>query len=383
MIMISIPLQTGDLVLIAFLIAVLLIATWFLAWFAGAYAVRKAIRRPHLTRSPHNPIVAPIAGYPWQSEAVFNPAAVLGEDGRVHLFYRAVGGDGVSRIGHASSADGQHFDERSPYPVFMLQEGYEEQGMRTGRPAYYKERYPVVSASGGGWGGSEDPRAVSLEGKIVLTFSAFQGWDSLRMMMTSLRGGDLARRAWRWETPAFLSPQGQVHKNWVLFPEKIAGKYAVIHSITPRIQICYVDALDASHEGLGIESVHQQSSGADHPWAERIRGAGAPPLKTPYGWLLFYHALQRGEPDRYKLGVMLLDLDHPERVLYRSSYPVLEPETFYENDGKPGVVYVCGTVVKDGTLYVYYGGGDKTVNLATAPLATFLRELIRPDHAVL
>ena len=65
------------------------------------------------------------------------------------------------------------------------------------------------------------------------------------------------------------------------------------------------------------------------------------------------------------LGAMILDANDPTKILYRSRVPVLEPEEWYENTGwKSGVVYSCGAVVKDGELYVYYGGADSVVCVA-------------------
>ena len=66
--------------------------------------------------------------------------------------------------------------------------------------------------------------------------------------------------------------------------------------------------------------------------------------------------------------------------------PVLSPDESYENHGKPGIVYACGAVIRDGTLYVYYGGADKVICVATAPLDSFLNELIagsRPSLAAM
>ena len=74
---------------------------------------------------------------------------------------------------------------------------------------------------------------------------------------------------------------------------------------------------------------------------------------------------------------MLLDLTDPTKELYRSSAPILSPNAHYENDGKPGIVYACGAVVRDGELYVYYGGADKVVCVATTPLKAFLEALIK------
>ena len=72
-----------------------------------------------LVRSLHNPILSPGTN-PWTAEAVMNPAAaVLG--GRTHLIYRAIGMDGVSRLGYASSPDGILFDDRLPYPVYVAE----------------------------------------------------------------------------------------------------------------------------------------------------------------------------------------------------------------------------------------------------------------------
>jgi predicted GH43/DUF377 family glycosyl hydrolase len=73
---------------------------------------------------------------------------------------------------------------------------------------------------------------------------------------------------------------------------------------------------------------------------------------------------------------MLLDLNDPSKVLFRSSQPILEPKERYENFGfKAGVVYPCGAVVKDNTLFVYYGGADSFVCVATANLAEFIHDL--------
>src|SRR3989344_2169972 len=87
-------------------------------WLAG-------VRRPlRLQRLDHNPVLRPRPEVWWESEAAFNPAALV-HDGRVHLFYRALGRDGITRTGHASSGDGIHFDERSPTPIFQAESAVE------------------------------------------------------------------------------------------------------------------------------------------------------------------------------------------------------------------------------------------------------------------
>jgi beta-1,2-mannobiose phosphorylase / 1,2-beta-oligomannan phosphorylase len=72
---------------------------------------------------------------------------------------------------------------------------------------------------------------------------------------------------------------------------------------------------------------------------------------------------------------MILDFDDPTKVLYRSAHPILSPDMDYENNGKPGVVYASGAVVKGNDLYIYYGGADRVVCVATTPLKEFLKYL--------
>jgi predicted GH43/DUF377 family glycosyl hydrolase len=82
------------------------------------------------------------------------------------------------------------------------------------------------------------------------------------------------------------------------------------------------------------------------------------------------------DPNRYKLGAMLLDLNDPTKVLYRAQQPVLEPDEEYENSGfKSGVIYSCGAIVKDGQLVVFYGGADTVACVAVAPLEAFVAQL--------
>ena len=332
-----------------------------------------------VTRNEQNPILKP-GKYDFEGEAVMNPAAI--HDGeKTHLFYRAVGNDGVSRIGYASSEDGKNFDDRLPYPVFAL-EGPDPH-LAAMRRAYAEKNYPALVASGGSWGGTEDPRAVIIDDRAYVSFSAFHNWDSVRIGVTSIAVDDLKKKNWKWSKPTFLSPEQQVHKNWVLFPEKIFGKFAFIHSISPKVEIDYRDNISNigttepfinSSERPRADIVDTQSGF----WHSRMRGAGTPPIKTPHGWLVFYHAMQADEPHKYKLGAMMLDKNDPSKVIARTPTPVLEPEAYYENNGiKPGIVYASGATVHNDKLTLYYGAADNFVCSATAPFTEFVDKLMK------
>ncbi len=324
-----------------------------------------------LERHPKNPLLAPDQKSYWESEATFNPAAIVDDEGRIHLLYRAIGSDGKSRLGYASSKDGLHFEERLEYPVFESFPGTDIPEATFGPQVYS----PLLYTSGGGWSGCEDPRTVIIDNYVYMTYVAFGGWDSIRIAVTSISLSDFKRGRWNWKRPVLLSPPNVPSKNWVLFPEKINGKFAILHGIAPHIQIDYLESIDMLPKNTYIKS-SSPSGGRDDFWDNWVRGAGPPPIKTKQGWLLLYHSMDKADPNKYKLGAMLLDLQNPELVLYRSPLPLLSPEMHYENDSKPGVVYASGAVVKDGILFVYYGGGDKHVCVAKAPLKKMLDWLI-------
>ncbi|MDP2838285.1 MAG: hypothetical protein Q8O53_03360 [Candidatus Moranbacteria bacterium] len=330
-----------------------------------------------LERLEANPVLEPIAKHAWEAFATFNPAAIT-LDGRVHLLYRAQGYDGLSVLGYAVSQDGIHIDERLTDPAFVPSRAIDTK----------EGRYPYVS--GGGTGGCEDPRLVEIDGVVYLMYIAFDGAHPPGIALSHISKANFLARKWRWARPKLISQPGQIQKNWVLFPKKINGKYVILHGLSPTIRLEYVDDLKKLGNGKYIESLSSHGGQGYvearrlRAWDNIVRGVGAPPLWTEHGWLVFYHGMDMRDPGKYKVGVMLLDLKHPDIILRRSLEPVLEPETSYENGGhKRGVVYVCGAVIKDGKLFVYYGAADRTSAVAMADLDTFLQSLLKEEAPVL
>jgi len=328
---------------------------------------KKTVSAPVFSKLEDNPIISPKPENGWEARQTFNPGAVL-LDNKVHFLYRSIGEDGISRLGYAVSSDGFHIDERSPFPAYQHETG-------TGT-------FTIFSyLSGGSFGGAEDPRLVRIDDEDVLYVTYTACDDGLRVGVTSIKVKDFLNKKWRWKKPALISPPGEVHKNWLLFPEKIQGKYAILHSIKPNIQIEYRDDL----EFRGDDYINSFYGGGPQKkcWDKWLRGAGAPPVKTSIGWLLFYHAMD-DDWSKYKVGVMLLDLNDPTKVLFRAMAPVLEPSEEYENDGyKGGVVYVSGAIIKDENILVYYGAADSYVGVAYAPLDEFLNALTQGKKAKL
>jgi hypothetical protein len=98
----------------------------------------------------------------------------------------------------------------------------------------------------------------------------------------------------------------------------------------------------------------------DGYWDSARVGAGASPIKTERGWLEIYHGAN--DKNRYCLGVLLLDLEQPWKVIARSEEQVMEPLESYERDGFFGeVIFTNGHVIDGDEVTVYYGASDRSL----------------------
>jgi predicted GH43/DUF377 family glycosyl hydrolase len=335
-----------------------------------------------LERFDENPILEPEPKHWWESKATFNPGALY-EAGKAHLVYRAIGDSDVSVLGYASSADGLHIDERLPEPIYVPRESFEGAGLIYPTLSYPQRTYVPIEededyvSGGGGWGGCEDPRLTKIDDRVFMTYVAFDGYSPPRVALTSIHVNDFLAKNWQWKKPVLISPPGVVDKNACILPERVNSKYVILHRIFPNILIDFVDDLDFDGTTRWLKGEFKIRPRASY-WDSRKVGAGAPPIKTKYGWLLIYQSVGERDPGRYKIGAMLLDLKNPARVLYRSKEPILEPQVWYENEGwKSGVTYPCGAVVIRERLFIYYGGADRVVCVASVNLNGLLEQLIR------
>jgi predicted GH43/DUF377 family glycosyl hydrolase len=326
-----------------------------------------------LERFGGNPILRPNREQLWETKAVFNPAALY-EGGKVHILYRAIGETDVSVLGYASSVDGLHIDERLDKPAYVPREPFE--GVS---PAYMTRTVSsgIYVSGGGGMGGCEDPRLTRIDERVYMTYVAYDGYSPPRVALSSIHINDFLGKKWDWKKPVLISPPHIVDKNACILPEKLNGKYVIFHRVFPNILIDFVDDLDFDGRTKWLKGQFEIPVRAlSSDWDSLKVGCGPPPLKTKDGWLLIYQAVGCNSSYHYKIGVMLLDLKDPTKVLARSRNPILEPLASYENEGwKAGVVYPCGAVIINNRLFVYYGGADTVVCVASAKLDQFLEQL--------
>jgi predicted GH43/DUF377 family glycosyl hydrolase len=80
---------------------------------------------------------------------------------------------------------------------------------------------------------------------------------------------------------------------------------------------------------------------------------------------------------RYSAGAMLLAIDDPRTIIYRSPTPILAPETDDERAGiVPNIVFPTGVDKRaKGRVDIYYGMADAAIGVARIDLPARLDEL--------
>lgn len=336
-------------------------------------------------RSSKNPILRPNRSISWQARKLYNPTVIY-EEGIYHLFFRAVGRDWISRIGHAVSSDGMKFVKNSE-PLIIPQGEFETHGV-------------------------EDPRITKIKNKYYLAYTAFDGYSPRLSLATSY---DLKR--WRKHGP--MIPQWSSYrahafrdlyddlndapipkKEWIkaggIFPELFHTDYWMLfgdsHIWMARSQngiswYPYPDWKPFLSPRIGTRLF-------DNTHVEM----GPAPIRTEKGWLILYHGVD--DKRAYQLGFILLDLKNPRKIVFRTDKPIFSPERNFETSGQvdilpggikamknmsqeelekfikeskknkrmPQVIFCCGAVIVDGKLRIYYGAGDTYICTAVADL---------------
>jgi beta-1,2-mannobiose phosphorylase / 1,2-beta-oligomannan phosphorylase len=307
-----------------------------------------------LKRFFDNPILLPNPQNKWEAQAVFNPAAIY-EQGRVHIVYRAMSNDNTSVLGYASSSDGERITERLPEPIYVPCKEFE------------------AKLVPGGNSGCEDPRITRIGDELYMCYTAYNGRDLPRVALTHIKLDDFLKKNWDWAEPVLISPPGMDDKDAAIFPKKIKGKYVILHRLGGSIWIDYVDSLDFDGNRWIYGQVLMEPT--TMPRVHKKIGIAGPPIETQYGWLLLCHGVTV-KGSIYDIKAALLALDDPLSVIGRTYSTIMEPEAEYEKYGiVNNVVFSCGAVVIQDTLYFYYGGGDKVIGVATIGMNDLLEKL--------
>jgi predicted GH43/DUF377 family glycosyl hydrolase len=217
--------------------------------------------------------------------------------------------------------------------------------------------------------GVEDPRITLIEGVYQITYVAVS-----RLGITTARLSSTDLITYERHGTMF----GPDHKDVVLFPERVGGRYLAFTRPMPGsfgrvLGLWVAESDDLIHWG-GHRPVATPRNGM---WDEMRIGASLIPIRVDEGWLELYHGVDRA--NRYGMGAILLDAGDPTKVLARSNRPLMLPEADYEHDGfLDDVVFPSGHVdLGDGMIRVYYGAADTTVCAADIDLPDVMAALSR------
>lgn len=166
-------------------------------------------------------------------------------------------------------------------------------------------------------------------------------------------------------------------KDAAIFPRRFGNRYAMIHrpvsagSSGAHIWLSF--SPDLIHWGDHQIILHARRGAW---WDANKIGLSPPPMETDEGWLILYHGVRHTAGGcLYRLGLALLDLEDPCRVLRRSDEWIFAPELPYERQGDVNdVVFPCGWILDKATgqIRIYYGGADSCLALATAQVSDLL-----------
>ncbi|HEV2011437.1 MAG TPA: glycoside hydrolase family 130 protein [Candidatus Limnocylindria bacterium] len=217
--------------------------------------------------------------------------------------------------------------------------------------------------------GVEDPRITFIDGKFHVTYVSVSRWGITTSLATTTDFMSFDRKG------VILLPD---HKDVVIFPEKIGGKYVALTRPMPQsfarifgIWIAFSDDLKewGGHEPLAMPRWDR--------WDELRTGASAVPFRTERGWLELYHGVDRNTT--YAIGALLMDLEDPRKVIGRSPSPILKPTEVYETTGLfNDTVFSCGHIRLDDRrerIRLYYGAADSVVAAADFDVREILDSL--------
>jgi predicted GH43/DUF377 family glycosyl hydrolase len=298
-------------------------------------------------RDPGNPLLT-ARNFPYPINSVFNPGAAM-HNGDTVLLCRVEDRRGISHLTVARSADGRTNWQVDPKPLIADD--------------------PTDARSC--WG-AEDPRITYVD-ELKSYVIAYTAYGPAGPCVALARTDDFHSVE---HLGVVMPPED---KNASLLPRRVDDHFVLFHRPV-SVQSARADVWLSKSADLRSwttpEPVMQSRSG---PWWDATRiGMGPPPIETPHGWLTIYHGVkQMVATSVYRVGIVLLDLDNPTRVLRRTPTWVLGPDADYERVGDvPNVVFPTGLVHDGDELRLYYGAADLSVAMASARMSEVLDYLV-------
>jgi beta-1,2-mannobiose phosphorylase / 1,2-beta-oligomannan phosphorylase len=219
--------------------------------------------------------------------------------------------------------------------------------------------------------GVEDPRITTIDGRFYFTYVAVSRHGAATALGSTEDFRSFTRHG------IIFPPE---NKDVVLFPERLGNQHVAFHRPNGRTPFTPPEMWLARSPNLICWGHHEPVFTEKAGWESGRVGAGAPPLRTPLGWLEIYHGNRRprgpGEVGQYVAAAVVLDAEDPQRVIARSVDPLFSPTEPFEREGfVADVVFPTGIIAREDALVVYYGASDTYTGVVELPLRETLASL--------
>lgn len=317
--------------------------------------------------------------YSYAAAALMNPSAVphFDQSGmppgsmRILMSMRAVGEGHISSVAFREGIVTDTFELMlAPEPPFATATdmiGRTDETMPAGAVTVHRHRdstlsgtvmFPITEAQSKGL---EDMRIVRFQHddgtwEWIGTYTAYNGSQiqSELMRTRDFRAFDLVP----------MTGAASRNKGMALFPRTVDGRYMMIGRSDGE-NVFLLKSDDLTHWDDGQKILTPQ-----YPWELVQLGNCGPPIELDEGWLLLTHGV--GAMRKYSIGAVLLDKRDPAKVIGRISEPLLAAKDQDREGYVPNVVYSCGAIRHNDTLFIPYGIADSSIGFAFMPIGELL-----------
>ncbi len=317
--------------------------------------------------------------YSYAAAALMNPSAVphFDQSGmppgsmRILMSMRAVGEGHISSVAFREGIVTDTFELMlAPEPPFATATdmiGRTDETMPAGAVTVHRHRdstlsgtvmFPITEAQSKGL---EDMRIVRFQHddgtwEWIGTYTAYNGSQiqSELMRTRDFRAFDLVP----------MTGAASRNKGMALFPRTVDGRYMMIGRSDGE-NVFLLKSDDLTHWDDGQKILTPQ-----YPWELVQLGNCGPPIELDEGWLLLTHGV--GAMRKYSIGAVLLDKRDPAKVIGRTSEPLLAAKDQDREGYVPNVVYSCGAIRHNDTLFIPYGIADSSIGFAFMPIGELL-----------
>jgi len=276
-----------------------------------------------------NPIITPNCKLSYEKECTYNPCAVTHQN-KIFLIYRAEGiyGGYISRLCLAISKDGFHFTKYKNNPIIKPDRPEEKRGC-------------------------EDPRITKIGDTFYLTYTAFEGYKNHQNKINLSLA--ISKDLIHWQKKGIILKD---IKSGYIYPKKVKGMYLMFVG-DKQIKIAKSkNLINWQLEEKPLLSPRKNS------FDSKLVEVGPPIIETKNRLIMIYNSADK--LNKYSVSYIILDKQNPTRLIYRSDETLIIPSEQFELFGKVNnVVFAEGLVKFKGNYFLYYGGGDKCVGVAT------------------